>query len=350
MNPGQGVVVIITGKKNGNMTTPKLTKLVNKQFTWTNYIQNAPNTVKITITSGLQLKELNKINIPGYEIYPAECDETTILIKTPDTSFSELMKEIRKPGAKNAWVDFLANVNNNKENSQAWNVFVKEGDIQKFLDMDHSNDSVQFAIPYEKARSRFSLKYTPPTVIAKKEGVTIPPELEERVKFTELPDGMIKLKLKGYSDYRALFGKNKKSIVSLGVPFNIFYSKSKMNIITQKTGVKQNKFVEDNSFYGCDSVTEVSQDSEKSRRTVTINDFSAILDSMKISGRLNEYIMEIARNEENLSALDGKNYVEKLLSQMVEDEDGYDILKTIADGLDDDWEQACDLFYDDLDL
>ena len=338
-------VIIVSHK--ARLDEEKLEKLVNGRFTWTDFFSKAPKVAVVKLNSGIKLMDVCKIRIPDCSIYPKENDKSTIILKTEETSSSDLLKKIKKNGAKYPQIEYLANIDNDKNKCQAWNVFVKGGDIPKFLEMQKSIPTIQSAITFKEAKKRFPIKKTPPIVVVKKNKITIPKEIQKRIKITDQNDGTLKLKIKGYKDYQVLFGKSKKPIVSLGVPFNIFYSKSNMKVMAFKTGAKLDKFVEDNSFYGIDDVSvasETSSESDDDDISYALDIYSSLLDDMGICGKLKEYLMKIARNNKDITDEVDEEYVKDILSSI--EPDGYDIIEATTEEYDGDWEAACDDFYD----
>ena len=245
--------VVVKTPDNGTSLIKENVKSIFKNvFKWENLIEKHPHLVQLTITScDYKLIDLKKQLLEqGIAIFPLGNDKTTILLKTEPISSHDLWEKITDDKKGYPHIAFLHSIDNNEESSEAWEVTVKPGEIQKFINAEH-DDSIQIVIPYSVSATRFDVCTVPPSVIVEEAGFFITAALRENATITNFSDGKLRILFSNYKSFKNAF-KNDDTITALGVPFDVFFSKN-YDKIYRNIGFRSNKYIIDDIFYTAQS-------------------------------------------------------------------------------------------------
>ena len=241
-------VVVNNFDSKDALTELKLMNHIKNLFKWKNFKSRGIYFANITITScDYKLIDLKKqLREQGIAIFPLENGETTILLKTEPISSHDLWEKITDDKKGYPHIAFLHSIDNNEESSEAWEVTVKPGEIQKFINAEH-DDSIQIVIPYSVSATRFDVCTVPPSVIVEEAGFFITAALRENATITNFSDGKLRILFSNYKSFRNEFHDGSK-IAALGIPFDVFFS-SKRKTIIESIRFKFYNFIEDDIFY-----------------------------------------------------------------------------------------------------
>jgi hypothetical protein len=278
---------------------------------------------------------LDKYNTSVFKIKPAYHPKSTIFVKTDDVLYQDLFDAVCVPGAKNPHITYIMNISNDKNYSSVfWTIFVKSGDIEKFLELANNVPFIEEAVPYALANKKFKVNKKVPSVLLDQNDVPDSAKSPDIARIGVL-NGKVRIQFKTFDDLFKFFPNRKDPKINFGIPFDAFYNKGKKEAVAKHIDCDVQQIIEDNMFYRPDS-TVVPPDYGK------IGELGRLLDSIHIVSELKDNLIKEANNDPDLDVvvIDEK-YIDKLIFNLYGEQYGVDILRDLFDSYSNDYEKAC---------